>query len=276
MVDAREEYGDLILVIDSDRSLAVLLVRSGKPVVDLRSCKAAGRALVLADVIVMVILVVHGLLADGAILAVIIDAFMDQCVTGKNACTEIDRAFPVLAEACDQRVIGIQDQRHVIVDGLADNALDPLGMSVAGHLVSIKIVNYKKLGMKKLECVSGISLVCFEENNVALYLALHSRIADKESRDTLDLIGAFFIVSDLKTVARKHMGDHLDGGCLAVRARDSYGKLRKLKVRQNIRADLEGKFAGQARAAPEKLRQASYDLANKDCCKHSYLHREAL
>ena len=223
MVDAREEYRDLILVIDSDGSLAVLLICSGKPVVDLRSCKAAGRALVLADVIVMVILVVHGLLADGAILAVIVDAFMDQGVARKDPCTEIDRAFPVLAEACDQRIIGIQDQGHVIVDGLADNALDPLGMAVTGHLVSVKIVYYEKLGMKILECVSCISLVCLKEDYVALYLALHGRITDKESRDAFDLIGSFFVISDLKPVARKHMGDHLDSGCLAVGSRDSYG-----------------------------------------------------
>ena len=165
MVDARKENRDLVFAVNCDGSLARLFLRGSEGVVSCMALKAAPGAFELTDVIVVVILVCHWLLTDGAVLAVIVDTFVGLFVCREPVSTEIDSAGPVLAEACDERVVGIEDQGHVIVDSLADNALDELGMAVPGHLVPVKVVDHVVLGMEELK---DMSKFC---NGLRLFLA---------------------------------------------------------------------------------------------------------
>ena len=73
-----------------------------------------------------------------------------------------------------------------------------------------------------------VSFDAGEQDNIASDLALHCRISDKECNDTLDLIGTFFIISNLHAVALEHMRDHLNRGRLSVGTGNGNRKLRKL------------------------------------------------
>ena len=134
--------------------LTVLFLRGSQRMVSIVPCKTALRASELADMVVVVIFVFHRLFADRAVLAVVIDALVLLLICRKLVCAEIDRTLPVLAKARDKRIVSIKDQGHVIVDSLADNALDEFRMAISGHLVPVKVIDDKILRMEVLENMS--------------------------------------------------------------------------------------------------------------------------
>ena len=208
MVDTGKENRDLILAVYRDRRLAVFFLRGSQGVVRIVPCKAAGRAPELADVIVMVILIDHRLLADGAVLAVVVDAFVDRLICRKLIGAEIDRAFPVLAKARNERIVSIKDQGHVIVDGLRDYTLYEFRMAVPGHLVPVKVIDNKIFRMEILEYIFPKDKTIFIMCGAGGYANFTKQMLGALGWDTSKIynVGGFWNYEGTKAISTKVEG----------------------------------------------------------------------
>ena len=165
-------------------------------------------------------------------------------------------------KAAGQRIIRVQNQLRIGVEGGKNGVKHALRVAVPGELVPVEIGDNKLRGMEILEAVGGIALVAFQQQHIGLDPAAQRSVGQNQGGNALHLIGALGIIDDVPALRPQHRGDHLYSGGLAVGAGDSDDVGRQRHPFQNIRAYLQGKLAGHGTALADELSHKAAQLAD--------------
>ena len=247
-----------------DFHFAAVKIDGGDGVSGILTSVAAGGALIVTDMIVVVGAVGHGLFAYRTICAVVVGALERGGIGGQLVRAEPDDVLPALTEAGYQRVVGIENQLRAVADTVGERVIDPLGMTVARELVAVEIGDNIVRGLDVAEGIACEALVALDEQNIALDLAAKSGAAKHERGDALDLVGAFTVPRNPLSVLLQDMGDHLDRRGLAVAARDGDDIGRKLHSAENIGTEPERDLSGKAAALADQLADKAQELADQN------------
>ena len=269
VVDALERQLDAVPAVDGEE--AGIQIRVGDGIGRLRPVKIAFRAVVRADVVVVVVVVGHGRVAQRAVFSVVVDA--GAVIGGEALAIHAEPDHPVLpspGEQRHQRVVGVEDQRAVRADAGLDGLEHPLGVAVAGELVAVQVGDDVVGGLEIAEGVLGVALIGLDDHRVALTPSCQGAAAQQHGGDALDLVGALPVEHHLFSGGGEHMGDHLGRGGLAVAAGNGDDLRRKLHPLQNVGTDLQRDLSGQAAAPPHKGTDKAYELADQNGQKFSH------
>ena len=262
IVDALEGQGDVGL--PADGQLALLQVQGGDRKVRLLPGVAAGGAVVVADVGVVVAGVLHLPLAHRAPLPVVVHAVVLLGAHRRLLHAEPLHLLMVPGKAGYQRVVSVEDQGGIRVDGGQDGVIDPLGVAVPGELVPVEVGDDKVGGVEIAEGVFGVALVALQQEHVPPHFAQKGAVGQNQGGDPLDLVGALLVVDHFLPRGGEDGGGHLHGGGLAVAPGDGDHIGGQGDPAQDIRAELQGVFSGKAAPLPHQLAHKANQLTDQN------------
>ena len=149
-------------------------------------------------------------------------------------------------------------------------------MSVTGQLIPVQIAYHKSGGVEELETVGSVALVGFDEQNVCAHFTAEGGVGQHHGGDAFDLIGTLLVIYHGFSGGTEDGCNHLHGGGFAVGAGDGNDMLGQLYPAQDIRADFQGVFSGQAAAFAHHFTHKTQKLAgqNGEKLSHSYSSSE--
>ena len=251
-------------VLAVDLHFAAVEVDGGDGIGGILTSVAAGGALIMTDMVIVIGAVGHRLFADRAICAVVVGALERVGIGGQLVRAEPDDVLPALTKAGHERIIGVEDQLRAVADAVGKRVIDPLGMAVARELVAVEIRDHI---VRRLDVAEGIAceaLVALNEQDVALDLAAEGGAAENKRGNALDLIGAFAVPRDPLSVLLQDMGDHLDRRGFAVAARDGDDIGGKLHPAEDVGAELERDLSRKAAALADQLADKAQEPADQN------------
>ena len=262
VVNAAEGQVEPGAAVDGQDALFQVHGRHGK--VRRVAVVAAAFTAVGADMVVVVVVVDHPSPAGRAPGPVVVDPLGGLRVPGAALHAEPLHLLVVPGEAGDQGVVGVEDQGGLGVDGGEDGLVDPLRVAVSGELVTVEVGDDEVGGVEVAEGQPGIALVALQQEHVPPDLAGQGAPGEDQGGDALDLVGALLVVEDGPPVGAQNGGDHLHGGGLAVGAGDGDDVSGQLDPGENIRADLQGEFAGHGAALAHQLAHGTAEFTYQD------------
>ena len=160
--------------------------------------------------------------------------------------------------------------KHVIYNAEGSNQVEGVTTLILTHATLGGKVNADVLLLESDERYAAHSFKYFHPTEFVitnLYRDQLTRNGHPESvfdaiLPALHLIGALGIIDDVPALRPQHSGDHLHSGGLAVGAGDSDDVGRQRHPFQNIRAYLQGKFAGHGTALADELSHKAAQLAD--------------
>ena len=159
------------------------------------------------------------------------------------------------------------------MDSREDSVIHPLRVAVPGELIPVEVGDDKFRGVEILKTLGGIPLVGLNQEYVGLDPAAHGRMGQHQGGHALNLVGALLVVHHGLAPGPQDGGNHLHSGGFAVGAGDGNDVLRQLHPGQDIRTDLQGKFARHGTALAHQFPDKPGQLAYCNCQKFSHSPR---
>ena len=167
-------------------------------------------------------------------------------------------------EAAGQGIVGVQDQLRLRVESRENGVVHPLRVAVPGQLIPVQVGDDELRGVEVPEALGGIPLVGLDQQHVRPHPAGEGRVGQDQRGDALDLVGALLVVDHGLAARPEDGGDHLHRGGLSVGAGDGDDMLGQLDTGQNVRADLQGEFAGHGAALAHQLAHGTAEFTYQD------------
>ena len=116
-------------------------------------------AAIVADVVVVVQLVLHGRAAQRAEGPVVVHAVVLFCGPGPGLQPKPLHRVALVGKAGHQGIVGVEHQGGGGVNGGENGVIHPLGVSVAGELIPVEVGDDEVGGVEPVEGVAGVPLV---------------------------------------------------------------------------------------------------------------------